>query len=125
MAQESPIQSWKSIWPSVVCAWKSGAVSPMRRLMVVLLLLPRWSARKPTRRDACYDGRETASMDWLDDAELRIGLGCMRLLDDDRGEEQAPATIEAALDAGVTIFDTARAYGDNERLLARALRGSR
>jgi aryl-alcohol dehydrogenase-like predicted oxidoreductase/predicted kinase len=36
--------------------------------------------------------------------------------------EAAFETIAAAVDAGVTIFDTARAYGDNERLLARALR---
>src|SRR4051794_7444042 len=28
-AHESPIQSWKRIWPSVVCASKSGAVSPI------------------------------------------------------------------------------------------------
>src|SRR5690348_6078892 len=30
-AQESPIQSWKLIGPSVVCASKSGAVSPICR----------------------------------------------------------------------------------------------
>ena len=47
----------------------------------------------------------------------------MRLsTDPDRDEERALATIAAAVDAGVTVFDTARAYGDNERLLARALR---
>jgi aryl-alcohol dehydrogenase-like predicted oxidoreductase/predicted kinase len=63
-------------------------------------------------------------MAWLDGSELRIGLGCMRLLDDERGEEQALATIAAALDAGVTVFDTARAYAGNEALLARALRAS-
>ena len=34
------------------------------------------------------------------------------------------ATIAAALDAGVTIFDTARAYGDNEAMVGRALRGA-
>ena len=28
-AHESPIQSWKLIGPSVVCASKSGAVSPI------------------------------------------------------------------------------------------------
>jgi len=50
----------------------------------------------------------------------------MRLsTNEDRDEERALATIAAAAAAGVTIFDTARAYGDNERLLARALRGSR
>src|SRR3954453_10392577 len=57
---------------------------------------------------------------WLDAAELRVGLGCMRLLAD---EEQARETIHAAADAGVTVFDTARSYPGNEELLARALRG--
>jgi aryl-alcohol dehydrogenase-like predicted oxidoreductase len=36
--------------------------------------------------------------------------------------ESAPATIAAAAEAGITVFDTARAYGDNEAQLARALR---
>jgi aryl-alcohol dehydrogenase-like predicted oxidoreductase len=54
---------------------------------------------------------------WLEPAELRLGLGCMRL-----PPELAPATIAAAVDAGITVFDTARAYADNERLLADALR---
>jgi aryl-alcohol dehydrogenase-like predicted oxidoreductase len=61
---------------------------------------------------------------WLDPSELRIGLGCMRLA---AGAEQ---TIAAAVAAGVTVFDTAHAYGhdpsagvgENERLLAGALR---
>jgi aryl-alcohol dehydrogenase-like predicted oxidoreductase/predicted kinase len=54
--------------------------------------------------------------------ELRIGLGCMRLsTEPEQDEELALATIAAAVDAGVTMFDTARSYGDNERLLARAL----
>src|SRR4051812_9546672 len=38
--------------------------------------------------------------------------------------ETAAATIAAALAAGVTVFDTARAYGDNEALLARVLRAA-
>ena len=54
----------------------------------------------------------------------------MRLSTDEaRDEELAVATIAAAVDAGVTVFDTARAYGHgpeelghNERLLARVLR---
>jgi aryl-alcohol dehydrogenase-like predicted oxidoreductase/predicted kinase len=54
----------------------------------------------------------------------------MRLsTDEDRDEEAAAATIAAAAEAGVTVFDTARAYGrgehdlgHNERLLASALR---
>ena len=67
---------------------------------------------------------------WLEPSDLRIGLGCMRLsTDDTRDEEAALETIAAAVDAGVTVFDTARAYGHgatelghNERLLSRALR---
>jgi aryl-alcohol dehydrogenase-like predicted oxidoreductase len=63
---------------------------------------------------------------------LRIGLGCMRLsTDENRDEEIALETIAAAVDAGVTVFDTARSYGrgpgelgHNERLLARGLRRS-
>jgi aryl-alcohol dehydrogenase-like predicted oxidoreductase len=67
---------------------------------------------------------------WLASSELRIGLGCMRLsTDESRNEERALETIAAAAGAGMTVFDTARAYGHgaaelghNERLLARALR---
>ena len=55
----------------------------------------------------------------------------MRLSTDaERDEELALETIAAAADAGITVFDTARAYGHgadelghNERLLADALRG--
>jgi aryl-alcohol dehydrogenase-like predicted oxidoreductase/predicted kinase len=43
----------------------------------------------------------------------------MRLPDD---EELALATIAAAASAGITVFDTARAYEGNEALLAGALR---
>jgi aryl-alcohol dehydrogenase-like predicted oxidoreductase/predicted kinase len=54
----------------------------------------------------------------------------MRLsTDESRDEEVALETIAAAAEAGMTVFDTARAYGlgagelgHNERLLARALR---
>jgi aryl-alcohol dehydrogenase-like predicted oxidoreductase/predicted kinase len=37
----------------------------------------------------------------------------------------AEAIFAAALDEGITIFDTARAYGDSERLVGRMLRGHR
>ncbi len=40
-------------------------------------------------------------------------------------EAGGAATIAAALDAGVTVFDTARAYPGSEELLARALAGRR
>ncbi|MGZ4175290.1 MAG: aldo/keto reductase [Solirubrobacteraceae bacterium] len=69
-------------------------------------------------------------MDWLAPSELRIGLGCMRLsTDPERDDARAHATIAAAAQAGITVFDTARAYGlgaaemgHNERLVATALR---
>lgn len=54
-----------------------------------------------------------------------VGLGCMGMSQSygrfDDGE--SAATIRAALDAGVTLFDTADMYGPytNERLLGRAL----
>jgi diketogulonate reductase-like aldo/keto reductase/predicted kinase len=54
--------------------------------------------------------------DWLTPSELRVGLGCMRLEPD-----LAAETIAAAVAAGITVFDTARAYEGNEALLARAL----
>ncbi|WP_329586973.1 aldo/keto reductase [Kitasatospora sp. NBC_01250] len=60
-----------------------------------------------------------------------IGLGAMPLSVEGRpGEEQALATVRAALDAGVRLIDTADSYhwhadevGHNERLIARALAG--
>jgi aryl-alcohol dehydrogenase-like predicted oxidoreductase/predicted kinase len=54
---------------------------------------------------------------WLRPDELRVGLGCMRL------DADAVDTIAAAVAAGITVFDTARAYVGSEALLARALRG--
>ncbi|CAL9369316.1 Aldo-keto reductase IolS [Streptomyces sp. enrichment culture] len=57
-----------------------------------------------------------------------IGLGAMPLSTENRPDEtQAIATIHAALDAGVTLIDTADSYhwhageaGHNEQLIARA-----
>ncbi|MGH7677099.1 MAG: aldo/keto reductase, partial [Gemmatimonadaceae bacterium] len=62
-----------------------------------------------------------------------IGLGCMRLSTlAGRDDERSVAVIRAALDAGVSMLDTADAYcldehdvGHNERLIARALEGWR
>ena len=58
-----------------------------------------------------------------------IGLGGMPMSIEGRPEEsRAIATIHAALDAGITLIDTADAYhlgadevGHNETLIARAL----
>jgi aryl-alcohol dehydrogenase-like predicted oxidoreductase len=60
-----------------------------------------------------------------------IGLGCMPMSwFYDRGarnDDEATATIQAALDHDVTLFDTADVYGpfSNETLLGRALAGQR
>jgi aryl-alcohol dehydrogenase-like predicted oxidoreductase len=70
----------------------------------------------------------------LGDADVfPIGLGGMPMsLSGRPSEEQALATIHAALDAGVNLIDTADAYsagaedfGHNERLIAKALDGRR
>ena len=58
-----------------------------------------------------------------------LAMGCMRLsTEPDRDDAAAITVLHAALDAGVTLFDTADAYcwndaerGHNERLIARAL----
>jgi aryl-alcohol dehydrogenase-like predicted oxidoreductase/predicted kinase/histidinol phosphatase-like enzyme len=65
---------------------------------------------------------------WPDGVPL-VGMGCMRLsTDPDRDEARGIAVLHAALDAGITLLDTADAYchdehdtGHNERLIARAL----
>jgi aryl-alcohol dehydrogenase-like predicted oxidoreductase len=62
-----------------------------------------------------------------------VGYGGMHLSIQDRpSEDQSLRVIRAALDAGVTLIDTADVYclddseiGHNERLIARALRTSR
>jgi aryl-alcohol dehydrogenase-like predicted oxidoreductase len=66
-------------------------------------------------------------------AVFPIGLGAMPLSVSGRPDEgQAIRTVHAALDAGVTLIDTADAYaldesevGHNERLVAKALGGRR
>lgn len=60
----------------------------------------------------------------------RIGYGAMGLegyYGAGEGEESAIATIHRALDAGMSMLDTADAYGNghNETLIGRALRGRR
>ena len=58
-----------------------------------------------------------------------IGLGCMGMSQSyGTGEEkESLATIDRAIELGVTLFDTADAYGEgaNERLVGKALKGKR
>jgi len=58
-----------------------------------------------------------------------LGLGCMGMSDfyGNRDDAESVATIHAALDAGVTLLDTADMYGPytNEELVGRAIRGRR
>ena len=58
-----------------------------------------------------------------------IGLGCMGMtpIYDKPDPEEAMRTVQAAIDAGVTMIDTADAYngGKNEELVGKALAGHR
>jgi aryl-alcohol dehydrogenase-like predicted oxidoreductase len=58
-----------------------------------------------------------------------MGLGCMGMSDayGDADEGEAIATLQRAMDLGVTLFDTAEQYGPftNEALLGKAMRGRR
>src|ERR1700733_16157774 len=58
-----------------------------------------------------------------------LGLGCLGMSQSygAADDTESTATIHRALELGVTLFDTAEAYGPfvNEELLGRALKGRR
>ena len=58
-----------------------------------------------------------------------LGLGCMGMswAYGDADEQESLATLDRALELGITFFDTAEVYGPfkNEELLGRALKGRR
>src|SRR5256885_10691575 len=58
-----------------------------------------------------------------------LGLGCMGMSQSygPRNDPESIATVQRAVELGVTLFDTAEAYGvgHNEELLGRALKGKR
>jgi len=56
-----------------------------------------------------------------------VGLGCRRLAGPGMDPEGARRVVHSALDAGITLFDTADNYGGGaaEEVLGRALRGHR
>src|SRR5215469_4859629 len=75
-------------------------------------------------------GRRTLGTQGLEVSAM--GLGCMGMSDSygtsaERDEQESIATIHRALELGVTLLDTADAYGPhtNEQLVGRAIAGRR
>ncbi|MFZ5524310.1 MAG: aldo/keto reductase [Pseudomonadota bacterium] len=54
-----------------------------------------------------------------------LGLGAMQIGDPDLEEAQVSSLLNAALDAGITLIDTARSYGCSEERIGRHLAARR
>jgi aryl-alcohol dehydrogenase-like predicted oxidoreductase len=54
-----------------------------------------------------------------------LGLGCNNFAWRRLSREDSLPVLRAALDAGVTLFDTADSYGDSEEVVGEALQGQR
>ena len=101
---------------STTCYHRSGTVGPHPAVQVL------WSETKQKESDMRYRTIGTTRVS-------AIGLGGMPMSIEGRpDEDRSIRTIHAALDAGVTLIDTADAYhlrpgetGHNERLIAEAL----
>jgi aryl-alcohol dehydrogenase-like predicted oxidoreductase len=65
---------------------------------------------------------ETRTIGSLEVALVGLGTNNFGFLMD---EDQVPPVVDAALEAGITFFDTADSYGDSEERLGRALGGRR
>ena len=62
-------------------------------------------------------------MSYLGEDVPKLGFGLMRLPQKDGASDvaQVEEMVDRFLDAGLTYFDTARAYGDSEATIKRAL----
>ena len=86
------------------------------------------TSAKDSAKDRVGRGR-TVRLGATGPSVLPIGLGCMGMsgMYGATDDEESVRTIEAAIDAGVGLFDTGDFYGmgHNELLIGRAIRGKR
>src|ERR1017187_7921913 len=93
--------------------------TPKTRVPVTMIIDGDWESAMLMARRLGSQGLQVSA----------IGLGCLGMSQSygTPDDEESIATIHCAVDLGVTLFDTAEAYGPfkNEELLGRALKGRR